>query len=145
MSAVDTVLSRLDSPRPNGPDRWRCACPVCGGNNRSTLSVGQGDTGAVLLKCWKSGCAPESIAHALGLDLGDLFPERQAPGGGTPPMKRRRLLTASQALELLGGEITLAIVCAADLSQGIALDEATRGRLQQGAARVALMHDEVRA
>jgi hypothetical protein len=27
---IDLLLSRLDNPRPNGRDRYRCACPVCG-------------------------------------------------------------------------------------------------------------------
>ncbi len=66
MSAADAVLARLDSPRPTGRDRWRAACPVCGERNRSTLSIGIGDSGAVLLKCFKSGCGPDEIAAALG-------------------------------------------------------------------------------
>jgi hypothetical protein len=87
-SAVERLLSRLEGARSNGRDRWRCACPVCGGKNRSTLSIGIGDNGCALVKCWKDGCAPDAIAAAVGLDLRDLFPPRDA---SAPPLNRRRL------------------------------------------------------
>jgi hypothetical protein len=141
--SVKALLSRLDA-RANGRDRWRCACPVCGERNKSTLSIGIGDTGAVLLRCFKDGCSVEQIAQALGLELSDLFPPRpDAPGGGNGPVKRRRLISASQALDLLGTEMTLALVCASDMAEGKALDETTRERLLQGAARVSMLREEV--
>ena len=140
--SVEVLLSRLDDPRPTGRDRWRCACPVCGGKNRSTLSVGVGDTGAVLLKCWKSGCGPEEIAHAVGLALEDLFPPRESHAS---PATRRRLITAAQALDLLDAEMLLAFVCASDMARGVELDNATRDRLLLGAARVSMLRSEVRA
>jgi hypothetical protein len=139
---VDALLSRLDDPRPNGRDRWRCACPVCGGRNRSTLSVGVGDTGAVLLKCWKEGCSPEQIAQAVGLELTDLFPPCETHGG---PIQRRRLITAGQALDVLDSEATLLVVYASDMARGEALNDADRDRLLTAAARIATMRDEVRA
>lgn len=145
MSApIDVVLSRL-APfklRENSRDRWRACCPAHIGSNPSALSVGIGADDAVLLKCWH-GCAADEVAHALGLELSDLFPSRS--GGGNGPIKRRRLLTAQQALEQLEVEMTLAQVCSADLAQGKPLPEETRERLLLGAARVALLRDEVRA
>lgn len=137
--SIDTLLARLDDPKPNGRDRWRCACPVCGGRNRSTLSIGVGDTGAVLLRCWKEGCSPEQIAHAVGLELEDLFPPRETHGA---PLKRRRLITAGQALEVLDSEATLLVLCASDMAKGEAVD---RDRLLTAAARIAMIRDEVRA
>lgn len=147
MSAIDQVLSRLDvfKLRESGENRWRACCPAHGGSNPSVLSVGVGDDGRVLLRCWH-GCSVDQIAGALGLDLQDLFPPRpERAGAGHAPMKRRRLITAGQGLEILDEEMTLAIVCASDLARGIPQDEATRSRLCQGAARVALIRDEVAA
>jgi hypothetical protein len=144
---IDLVLQRLDGfkLREHGRDRWRACCPAHGGSNPSALSVGVGDDGRVLLRCWHS-CSVEQVAGALGLDMGELFPARlERAGGGTAPMKRRRLLTAGQALDVLDSEMALAIVCAADMAQGHVLDEATRQRLQQSAARVGLLRDEVHA
>jgi hypothetical protein len=145
--AVDLVLSRLDghSLREYGRDRWRSCCPAHGGSNPSALSIGVGDNGGVLLRCWQ-GCTVEQVAAALGLEMTDLFPPRpDSPGAGAPPLKRRRLITAGQALELLDGEMSLALVCASDMARGQRLDEPTRERLMQGAARVALLRDESRA
>lgn len=140
--AAQLLLSRLEDPRPNGRDRWRCACPVCGERNRSTLSIGIGDNGCVLVKCWKNGCGPDEIAHAVGLELEDLFPPRDS---SARPLKRRRLITAGQALEVLDAEITLAMICASDSARGLALDSATRERLMTGAARIAQIRQEVHA
>ncbi len=148
MSApIDLVLSRLEPfrLRASSSDRWRACCPGHGGKNASALSVGVGDNGAVLLRCWH-GCGVEQVAAGLGLELSDLFPPRPpAPGAGTPPMRRRRLLTAAQALELLELESTVTILAAADMARGDTLDDETRARLLKSAARITAMRDEVRA
>ena len=139
----ELVRQRLEQYglRMNGPDRGRACCPAHGGTNRSALSVGRGDAGTVLLRCWH-GCDVDQVAHALGLELEDLFPPRIA---GASPLKRRRVITAGQALEVLDVEMTLAMVCASDMARGEQLDEATRERLMVGAARVAQIRAEVHA
>lgn len=143
---IDLVLSRLESYRlrENGRDRWRACCPSHGGKNPSALSVGIGTDDAVLLKCWH-GCDATEVAQALGLELSDLFPPRPQPGHGAGPIKRRRLLTAGQALDLLNREALLVVVCASDMAEGKPLDDVTRARLMKGAARVSLMSAEVHA
>jgi len=141
MSPIDMVLDRLAGYklRPNGTDRWRACCPAHGGSNPSALSIGLGNNGAVLLRCW-SGCDAEAVVDALGLEIADLFPPRESSAGKP---QQRRLITANQALELLDGEMTLAIVCASDMAQGKTLDEPTRERLLRSAARVSMLRDEV--
>jgi hypothetical protein len=140
MTAADTLLSRLDSPRANGPNRWRAACPVCGERNRSTLSVGVGDSGAVLLKCFKSGCGPDQIAAAIGLGIEDLFPPRDSQSS---PLQRRRLITAGQALDLLHDEAQLVALAAANLAHGVELTADDRARCLTAAGRIAYLRDEV--
>lgn len=145
MTPIDLVLSRLESHklRQNGRDRWRACCPAHGGSNPSALSIGVGADDQVLLKCWQ-GCEVDQVAHALGLELSDLFPPKpQNHSSGRPA--RRRLLPPAQALELLDAEMTLAVVCAADMAAGRPLDEPTRARLLQSAARVSLLKDEAHA
>lgn len=141
MSAlVDVVLARLHMPKCNGLDRWRAACPVCGGRNQSTLSVGVGDSGAVLLKCWKSGCGPDEIAAALGLELSYLFPPKESSAG---PARRRQMLSASDALGLLCDEANLIAVCGANIGHGVALTDDDRERCLTAAGRIAYLRDEV--
>lgn len=146
MSApIDLVLSRLEGYklRANGGNRWRSCCPAHGGSNPSALSIGEGAGGAVLLRCWQ-GCEVEQIAHALGLELADLFPPR-LDGHTSRRPARRRMLTAGQALDLLDSESMLVVVCASDMARGRALDDNTRERLRLGAARISLMRQEVAA
>lgn len=142
MSPIDVVLDRLSSHRvrPNGTDRWRACCPGHAGSNASALSIGVGREGQVLLQCW-SGCDVDQVVGALGLELSDLFPPRESSAGRPA---RRRLLTNGQALDLLESEMTLAIVCAADMARGEGLDDATRERLVQAAARVTMLRQEAR-
>jgi hypothetical protein len=137
------VLSRLECHklRENGRDRWRACCPAHGGNNPSALSIGVGADDQVLLKCWH-GCDVDEVVGALGLELSDLFPPNPANGSGSPPIRRRRLLTAAQGLDLLHDEMHLLIVCASDMVAGKALDESTRNRLLQAGARIAMLRDE---
>lgn len=143
---IDLVLSRLDQfkLRENGRDRWRACCPAHGGSNPSALSVGIGQDDAVLLKCWQ-GCEVQQVASALGLELHELFPPKPDAGRGSSPMRRRRLLTAGQALDLLDFEIGLTLLCASDMAKGEGLDEITRERLLLSAARVSMLRDEAHA
>ena len=138
-SAIDLVLSRVTA-KANGKDRWRCSCPVCGEKNKTTLSIGIGDNGAVLLTCFKNGCGPDEIASALGLEITDLFPPRESFG---KPLKRRRMLSDSQALEMLDKESRLLWIVGSDWVRGNAPDELTLQRVVQAVARIGSLRQEV--
>jgi hypothetical protein len=141
------VLSRLERHklRESGPGRWRACCAACGGSNPSMLSIGEADSGAVLLRCWQ-GCSVEAIAAALGLDLIDLCPPKPPRAGrGCGPMKRRHLLSAGQALDLLRDEAEFVGVAAACLARGVPLGAGDKDALLRSAARIASLRDEVRS
>lgn len=140
---IDKVLARAEafSLKRNGDSRWRCACPVCGGRNRSTLSIGETADGAVLLKCFKSECAVEAICRAFGLDLTELFPPSESQG--TRP-QRRRLLTAGQALELLEEEAVFVAVLASTLASGLEVTSDDRDRAHKAAGRIGYLRSEMR-
>lgn len=141
---IDLVLSRLDGHklRENGRDRWRSCCPGHGGSNPSALSIGVGDNDAVLLRCWH-GCDIEQIVTALGLELTDLFPPKPENGHGSGPLKRRRLITAGQALDLLHDEAQLVALCAANIANGVEINDDDRSRVLTAAGRVCILRDEV--
>lgn len=144
MRPIDIVLARLDDPRPSGKDRWRAACPACGGSNRSALSIGVGDAEAVLLRCWK-GCNVEQVTQALGLELHELFPGERSPGAGSRPLKKRRLLGAIQAMQLLEFETMLVWTAAFNLANGHALKPDDLDRLAVAAHRITTLAQEVAA
>lgn len=144
MSAVDMILGRLDKPRQTGRDRWRSRCPSCGGGSTSSLSVGVGADGAVLLKCFK-GCEVAQVVDALGLQLSDLFPPKLEAGQGAAPMKRRRLISDRQALDLLHDEAQLVAIVGLNLARGVPVVDADLERVLQAAGRVAYLRNEVMA
>ncbi len=142
MSApIETLLSRVDA-KPTGTDRWRAACPVCGGRNQSTMSIGVGDNGAALLRCFKSECAVDQIAGALGLELSDLFPPKDSHAR---PLERRRMLTARQALDLLVAESLVVFVVASDVHRARQVSDADWLRLSDACARIQALGQEVLA
>lgn len=144
MSApIDAVLSRL-SAKPTGTDRWRAVCPVCGERNQSTLSIGLSDSGAVLLRCFKSECAVDLIVGALSLEMGDLFPPKQHPGHGGAP-QRRRMLSAQQALDLLVSESLIVFVVAHDVHRDRQVSDEDWLRLRDACARIQALGSEVLA
>lgn len=143
---LDLVLDRL-APfklKQNGPGRWRSCCPAHGGKNPSALSIGEGSDGRVLLQCWH-GCDVDQVTSALGLELSDLFPPKAPDDHRHGPIKRRHLLTAGQALDVLGGAADFMFVCLCDMAAGKDLSDETRARALQVAARVTLLRAEAHA
>jgi hypothetical protein len=141
---INVVLDRLAAwrLRETGPDRWRACCPSHNGKNPSALSIGVGDGGGVLLRCWH-GCHVADIASALGLDVADLFPPRPAtPGFGASPMRRRRMMSPAQALGLLEHEATLCAVVAGDMAAGKEVADFDLERVLLAAARIVELRDE---
>lgn len=72
MTPIDRLLSRLDNPKGRSP-KWSCKCPAHEDRSPS-LSVKVLDDGRVLVHC-HAGCSASDVLAALGLTLGDLFPE----------------------------------------------------------------------
>ena len=95
MSPVERILERLDAVSRNG-NGWKARCP--GHEDRApSLSVGEGDDGRVLLRCW-AGCEVGEIVAAMGLEMGDLF-EQRGEGVGHPPNAPARVHTSGCTLE----------------------------------------------
>ncbi len=79
-SPLDTVLGQLENVRAMVGGEHSARCPAHADRNNS-LSVGTGDDGRVLLKCFV-GCDTVQIVGALGLTLADLFSKGQPGEGG---------------------------------------------------------------
>jgi len=77
MSApLERLLDRLDRPRRAGAG-WVARCPAHQ-DATASLSLAEGDNGAVLLHCF-AGCPAADVVGAVGLGLADLF-ERPPAG-----------------------------------------------------------------
>jgi len=66
------ILSHLQGVK-GGHGQWTARCPAHD-DQQSSLSVGEGDDGRVLLRC-HAGCDVDRITAALGLNKSDLFPD----------------------------------------------------------------------
>lgn len=99
LNPLDKVLSRLPDHRKDG-NGFKAKCPTHDDQNPS-LSIGSGEDGKVLVKCW-AGCPTEAIVESLGLTMQDLFDDVSADHqqsrkpSGKP---KRTFSTASDALK----------------------------------------------
>ena len=76
------VVARLSGAKSSGTDQFLARCPVHD-DRTASLSVGIGTDGRVLLHC-HAGCSTDSILSALGLDVGDFFPDQAVIPVQTP-------------------------------------------------------------
>ncbi len=75
-AALQQVLSRLQGVQQSG-NSYISLCPGHDDHDPS-LSIGAGDDGRVLLKCF-AGCSTEDVLRAIGLTFQDLYPDQQQP------------------------------------------------------------------
>lgn len=144
MSPLDVFLNAHGHMRKAGSG-WRGSCPACKTSARSVaLSVAEGNTGALLVKCFAGDCEPAAICAAIGLDLADLFPGPLVGHQQNKP-RRRGLLTAGEALRLLSFEAQLVAVAAGNMANGVALSDSDRPRLAEACNRIEGILREVQA
>ena len=110
------LLSQLKNVRRSG-DGWTARCP-CHEDRHNSLSICRRDD-RWLLKC-HAGCTTDDVVKALGLELHDLFADRNKNCPVIPPIRRAHAHTnaISQAkagksgkppvLTVVGSQITLA-------------------------------------
>lgn len=132
------LLSHLDGVRPYGKGH-RARCPSCDSKRNDCLSIATGDDGRVLLHCFK-GCAALDVVRAVGLELGDLFPQRITHA--TTPEERRRLQQLAKqaqwkaALSMAAYESRIAWIAAEQAANGDPLDDDDLARLKLAAERL---------
>jgi len=137
---IDNLLPRLDRVRNAGKGRYRAVCPAHGGKHQN-LAITIGDDGeTVLLKCFSHGCTPAEIATAVGLDLQDLFPERQPEGHACKPM--RGAFSAADALRCLAFEGLLLAAAGRSMLAG-RWSEVDQERLVLAVSRISAAMDAV--
>jgi hypothetical protein len=129
VSASDLV-SRLEGVRQTGHGRWTARCPAHE-DRRASLSVRELDDGRVLVHDF-AGCDVEAVLSALGLEMGDLYPEKPMEHG----KRERRPFNAHDVLACVAFEATVVAVSARDIASGKVLTEAEIERLWQAAGRI---------
>ncbi|WP_234554937.1 DUF7146 domain-containing protein [Thermus caliditerrae] len=82
--ALNAILEATRA-RPAGRGRWTGHCPAHKDRTPS-LSIALGQDGRVLLHCF-SGCPPEAVLDALGLEWKDLFPDGEFDPSRVRPVR----------------------------------------------------------
>jgi putative DNA primase/helicase len=135
--SAETLLPRFDRVRKRGPGQWSARCPAHEDKGPS-LSIRETPEGVLLLHCF-AGCEAADVVAAVGIDLADLFPPKT---NGAPPLKRRALLSDSQALDLLHNESQFVALCGANIGHGVELSPDDRARCLHAAGRIMSRADE---
>ena len=128
------LLDRLDAVRQRGTGRWSAKCPAHADQSPS-LSIREVDDGRILIYCF-AGCDVHAITAALGIELSDLFPERL--GHSMRSIKRQRLITPIQALEIINADALFIAVTACDLARQALVQESIKDKLLLAASRINL-------
>ena len=127
---VDVLLARLDGVRRTGANRWVARCPAHE-DRRPSLSITEGDTGAVLAYCF-AGCTVASIAAAVGLDVADLFPPRRPDVYSVRP----RASPITPLVAAFERDLLLTHILLSDVAAGKPINEADRESAKAAAGRV---------
>lgn len=85
---VENVLARLEHVKKEAHG-WTARCPAHD-DQHSSLSIGTGRDGRVLLKCHANKCTNEQIVARLGLRMSDLFPPKDERPMSTSYSEHRR-------------------------------------------------------
>jgi hypothetical protein len=80
LANFENVVGRLKVTSRNG-NRAKAFCPAHDDRNNPSLSIGVGEDGKVLLKCF-AGCTLEDVVAAINLEVGDLFERANGQDGG---------------------------------------------------------------
>ena len=128
--SADTLLSRLDRVKRTGTGRWQARCPAHDDRGPS-LSVRELDDGRVLVHCF-AGCSVQEVVGAIGLDLGDLFPEKPLEHG----RHERKPFPAADVLRAIAFEALVVAAAGSSLLAGQAFTNTDRERLGVAVARI---------
>ena len=72
--SVAVLVDRLDKVKDKGRDEFIACCPAHEDKSPS-LTIKELPDGRILIHCF-AGCSPLEIVNAVGLTMGDLFPEK---------------------------------------------------------------------
>lgn len=126
----DDLLSRLENVKRTGAGRWIARCPAHA-DKRASLSIRELDDGRTLVHCF-SQCSVQEVVAAAGLEMSDLFPEREIQHG----KPERRPIPAADILRCVAFEALVVSVAAADMAAGKPLSEADLARLRLASERL---------
>jgi hypothetical protein len=126
---INNLLSRLNKVKSTGRNSWLACCPAHDDRSPS-LSIKEEADGHILLHCF-AGCSAIDVVGAIGVDIGDLFPEQVHHKA---PVKKK--FYATDILEAIKYESQIVLLAAFELKKNKPLDETDLQRLQLAYERI---------
>ncbi|WP_417422450.1 CHC2 zinc finger domain-containing protein [Halomonas sp.] len=139
---VYAILDRLDKVKENGPGRWLACCPAHQDRSPS-LAVRETSDGTILMKCF-AGCPTGDVLDAIGLELKDLFPQRDNDAYTASKRPGERWVPRD-VLAAVAREALIALLAAEAVHSGTLLSDDDRNRLALAAGRLRAAAKEVGA
>lgn len=127
---VEDFLSRLEKVKRTGKGSWLARCPAHMDKSPS-LSVGVGDDGRILIRCFAE-CGAEAVVAAVGLEMSDLYPDKPITGDRAPAMR----FPAADVLAAVADELMIIEVISCDLERGLPIKQDDYDRLHIAIGRV---------
>lgn len=121
------LLGRLEDVS-EGNGLARAKCPVHGGRSRPLAM--RLDAEKILVRC-HAECSTAEVLAAIGLELHDLYPEREHD-----PHRVKNPWPAHELLRSVAYEATVVAVAAAAVNEGRPVSDADRARVMQAAGRI---------
>ena len=128
---IDNLISRLRKVKRTGNGQFIACCPAHDDRSPS-LSIREVDDGRVLLNCL-AGCATEDVLGAVGLDFGDITPEKPIYHK-VKPIKPR--VYSTDALRLIQFEARIILLAAYELKNNKPLADDDLKRLELAMERI---------
>jgi hypothetical protein len=133
---IGNLLNRLEKVK-GSKGRWTACCPAHADRSPS-LAITQLDDGRILLKCF-AGCSVYEIVTAVGMDIGDLFPEENKLGYTHDTQSKkseRRPFYATDLMRIIHFEALITSIAAFDLAEGRQVSTEDRKRLKTAFERI---------
>jgi hypothetical protein len=126
---INNLLGRLNKVKSTGRNSYLACCPAHDDRSPS-LSIKEEADGHILLHCF-AGCSAVDVVGAIGVDIGDLFPEQIHYKA---PVKKK--FYATDILEAIKYESQIVLLAAFELKKNKSLDETDLQRLQLAYERI---------
>ena len=125
---IENILTRLEKVK--GRNGAYTACCPAHTDKSPSLAIRELDDGRILMKCF-ANCSIQEIMGAIGMDIGDLFPNVNKD---LPQVKRKYY--ASDLLKVIEFEAWVVSVAAHTMSTGKKLSDTDRDRMKVATARI---------
>ena len=133
MTPAEKFVQRLGKVKGRNGS-WTAQCPAHEDKSPS-LSVRETEDGRVLVHCF-GGCEVSMVLGAVGMDLSDLFPEREQRFDGQTSKQVKPAFYASDLLRIASFECLVVMIAAYDMRRGKQLSESDMNRLQVAQQRI---------